>query len=396
MKTLVSTVSELKNILLEILFSKTDKVSKVSSTSVLNAVAYANAKIGQKALKDIAIVESQLFPEYATGETLDIIAARYGIFSRLIQCQSSVYIYIYASAGTVYSKLNHIFVSNQGINFTLDNNIIIPECKYIYAKASSNESGLSSNSEALSITTCISPPVGHVFCTNTFSAIGGRDFESDEELLYRIQNIHNTFAVKTLDFLTQIALKGNYNILKFINLGTFNGKTKLGVVTQNAVALSDTDLNGLLIYLQPYFSLADIATEINSKVIIENVFYSPIDLDFKIEYLSSLYSIDEIYSKIQRKIYDYIDFRYWDFDVNIKWDELLNLVRNTEGVIHIPYADFKVNGGQNDIEVSEKVFPKFRSFLLYNLNGNILINSGNTTNSVIYINPYNQNFDLLE
>ena len=39
MRTIVSTVSELKNIILEILFSKTDKLSKVSDTSVLNSVA---------------------------------------------------------------------------------------------------------------------------------------------------------------------------------------------------------------------------------------------------------------------------------------------------------------------------------------------------------------------
>ena len=43
MKTLITSIVELKNIILEILFSKTDKVSKVSSTSVTNAMAYANA-----------------------------------------------------------------------------------------------------------------------------------------------------------------------------------------------------------------------------------------------------------------------------------------------------------------------------------------------------------------
>ena len=83
MKTLISTVQELKDIILEILFTKTDKVSKVSNTSILNALAYGNAKVGQRALKDIALIESQLFPEYATGEYLDAVAARYGIFTRL-------------------------------------------------------------------------------------------------------------------------------------------------------------------------------------------------------------------------------------------------------------------------------------------------------------------------
>lgn len=102
MKTIISTVTELKNIILEILFSKTDKVSKVSNTSVLNGLAYANAKVGQKALKDIAIIESQLFPEYATGEYLDAVAARYGIFERLGSCSSTTYIYLYGEPDTVH------------------------------------------------------------------------------------------------------------------------------------------------------------------------------------------------------------------------------------------------------------------------------------------------------
>ena len=38
MKTLISTVQELKDIILEILFTKTDKVNKVANTSILNAL----------------------------------------------------------------------------------------------------------------------------------------------------------------------------------------------------------------------------------------------------------------------------------------------------------------------------------------------------------------------
>lgn len=395
MKTRISTIVELKKVFLEILFSKTDKVSKVSSTSNTNAIAYANAKISQKALKDIAILESQLFPEYATGDTLLLVAQRYGIFARLGQCGSSVFIYLYGTPGTIYNAAVNTFISTEGITYKLDNNVTIPECKYIYVKASSIEIGESTNSSALSIVTCLLPPTGHIFCTNTFSATGGRNEESDEELLHRIQNVHNIFAIKTLDYLTQIALRGGYNILKFVHLGISHGKTRLGVVTQNASSLSDIDLNGLLVYLQPYFSLADIASEINSKVILENVYYTPIDIDMKLEFLSDLYTIDEIYSNLQRKLVDYIDFRYWDNDVEVKWDEVLNLVRNTEGVTYVPYADFKINGGANNIKLSEKIFPKFRSFLLYDKNGSILINSGSTTNSVVYYNPYNQNFSLL-
>lgn len=55
------TLEVLKNLWAELLLNKTDKVSDISDNSVLNAVAFANAKVAQKAIKDIAIVESQLF-----------------------------------------------------------------------------------------------------------------------------------------------------------------------------------------------------------------------------------------------------------------------------------------------------------------------------------------------
>ena len=80
MKTKVSSITELKGIVTEFILNETNKLSKLSVGSIFNAVAYGIAKIGQKALREIAIVESQLFPEYAVGNTLDIVAKRYGFF----------------------------------------------------------------------------------------------------------------------------------------------------------------------------------------------------------------------------------------------------------------------------------------------------------------------------
>ena len=48
MITQITSIEELKQIWLEILLNKTDKISDVSAESVLNAIAYADSKIGQK------------------------------------------------------------------------------------------------------------------------------------------------------------------------------------------------------------------------------------------------------------------------------------------------------------------------------------------------------------
>lgn len=388
MKTLISTVSELKNIILEILFSKTDKVSKVSNTSVLNALAYGNAKIGQKALKDIAVIESQLFPEYATGEYLDAVAERYGIFERLGSCSSTTYMYLYGNPGTTYYKATSKFISNDGITFILeDNSIKIPNCKYVYAKVRSEEAGSKTKVAPLSIINCINPPTGHLFCINEFAATGGRDVETDEELLYRIKNIHNVLATKTLDYLTQIALKFNPDILKFVHLGTQLGKTKLGIYTQSGSNLTDSQLASLRVQMQDYLALSDISDIINSRVVFVNVGYSTIDLNFKIEYMIDKYSVDEIYSSIQRKLTSFIDFRYWDINKKVQWSDLYSIVRNTEGILSVPYADFKVNSGQNDITVNKQLLPRFRSCLIYDLDGNSLLNTGIVSNMFPVIYP---------
>lgn len=397
MKTLISTVNELKDIILEILFTKTDKVSKVSSTSLLNALAYGNAKVGQRALKDIALIESQLFPEFATGEYLDAVAARYGIFTRLGSNPSTTYMYLYGKPGTTYYKTDTSFTSSDGISFILENDeITIPNCMYTYAKVRSEENGAKTNVPPLSIMSCVNPPAGHSFCINEFMAVGGRNVETDEELLYRIKNIHNVLATKTLDYLAQIALRFNSNILKFVHLGTHLGKTKLGIYTQSGASLTEQELIDLNINMREFLALSDISDNINSRVIFENVSYNPIDLNFQISYMEDRYSVNEIYRLIQKKLVDFLDFRYWDINKKVYWSDVYSIVKDTEGVLSVPYANFKINGGQNDIEVKANLLPRFRSCLIYDLNGSTLLDTGMVTNMfpIIYPTYLDTNFNV--
>ena len=56
MITKITSISELKQIFLEIFLNKTDKVTDVGSESVLNGVAYATAKMAQKCLVNQSVV----------------------------------------------------------------------------------------------------------------------------------------------------------------------------------------------------------------------------------------------------------------------------------------------------------------------------------------------------
>lgn len=95
-----NTISFLKNLWVETFLNKTDKVSDITDNSVLNAAAYATAKVAQKAIKDVAIVEAQIFPETAAGDYLDRAASLFGVTARYGALGSSTYIRVYAEPGT--------------------------------------------------------------------------------------------------------------------------------------------------------------------------------------------------------------------------------------------------------------------------------------------------------
>lgn len=123
--TRIVPISELKQIFNEIVFNSTDKVSKISKTAVLNAVNYANSKIGQKALKDIAIIESQIFPELSSGQYLDNSARVWYGETRQTATQSSTFIRVNAEVGTVYSPGVYKFISGSGIEFNIVKQVIV-------------------------------------------------------------------------------------------------------------------------------------------------------------------------------------------------------------------------------------------------------------------------------
>ena len=135
------TLEVLKNLWAELLLNKTDKVSDISDNSVLNAVAFANAKVAQKAIKDIAIVESQLFPETAQGEYLDRAGNLFGVPSRRGAIGSSTYVKVIGDEGTSYLTNVHEFVNTNGLRFQPEQDLTIGVDGYAYIKVRSVDTG---------------------------------------------------------------------------------------------------------------------------------------------------------------------------------------------------------------------------------------------------------------
>ena len=385
MITRISTIEELKQIFVEILMNKTSKVTKVADNSVLGGIAFGAAKVGQKALKDIAIVESHIFPDSAFGTYLDTVAANYGIATRFNLAQSSTYLRLVADPGTNYIAGTHKFSGNHGLSFDLESNVTIGVNGFEYVKVRSIDSGNKTNVDSLTITTVSPIPVGHLYVINEYRAIGGRDIEDDADFRVRIKDGANLAASGTLAKMTQVFQKINSNVLKCFYQGIDPlGKATIAIATVNGIDLNSTELDDLLDRGQDYFNLIELSqwgTQ-SIQVVLQNIVWQPIDVSFRVELFAS-YNPDDVRKNIQIAIGKYLDFRYWAPYQKVEWDELLSIVKRVAGVKYVPDATFVPS---LDIIVDVNKLPRLRGFLMLDTQGNILQNISGTLNPVYYPN----------
>ena len=386
MITKLTTLEELKKIWVEILFNKTSKVTKISDESTLNGIAYGCAKIGQKALKDIAILESHIFPDSAYGQYLDNIAQNFGIAPRFGSSESQTFVRLVGNPGTQYLKNVNSFTSKSGIIFTLIDDIILNTNGYGYYSVRSQTKGLITNVDPLSIDTISAPPSGHSYVINEFRASGGRDEEDDITFRNRIKQGVNVLARGTIAMLEQVFMKINNNVLRIIYQGVdVSGKYKFGILTQNGILLTTQELQDLLEQGEQYLSLCELTPQgYNSLgIILTNIDYYYLDISFRCELFTN-YNIDDIRKEIQIKFMKKYDFRYFDWNLmKIEWDDLLQLVKETRGVKYIYDQYFYP---RVDISIPKYMFPKFRSFLMLDKSGNLISTNSNTINPVYYPN----------
>lgn len=385
MLTKLYSIDEIKEMFNEVLFNKTDKITKISPGSVVNAISYGNAKIAQKIIKDIAIIESHIFPDTATGEYLDKLAKIRGCSPRKLASQSSTYIRIFGTPGTQYFTNVHVFSGSNGVLFDLENDITIPVFGYTYAKVRSRLNGANMNVEPLSINKVSPIPVGHQYVINEYHAVGGRDFENDKLFRKRIKREINSLSKNTLASLEQLFLKINSNILKCFHYGyTSTNKVRIGIATQNGINLTQPELDELLIATEQWLSLFEMRTFIHNSIGIElvNIDWQPIDISFRCDIHTS-YNVDEVRKNIQVNLNKYLDYRYWDITKKVEWDDLLQIVKSTEGIKYVPDNYFFPN---IDINVDKYKLPRIRGFQMLNLSGGLISNLQGTLNPVFYPN----------
>lgn len=380
-----NTIANLKNLWIEMFLNKTDKVSNIADGSVLNAVAFGTAKVAQKAIKDIAIVEAQIFPTSATGTYLDKSAALFGVSPRKQALGSSTYIRVYAEPGTLY-EVGTTFISKNGIRFIVDKPFTVDNSGYGYVSVRSVITGSATNVEANSITQVSPRPLTHIECTNEYAAIGGRDYEDDETFRNRIINYNNRLSEETVESWTQIFQDLDDRILKVMNVGLGeDGKTHIYLVTQNGSFFTDDELEELLDKATPYFGLTELNLSGESiGIVLENAKWMYVGgeqgVDFRVE-LSPNTDIADARKNIQIAMTKYLDFRFWEAGKVVQWDDLLQVVKTAEGVKYVPDEYFFP---YFDEEVPLNMLPRIKGFRMRDLEGDILYDSGSNLSNIFY------------
>lgn len=390
MITKITPVEELKQIFLEIFLNKNDKVSDVSDDSVLNAIAYGNAKLTQRTLTNQAIIEGHIFPDSAYGEYLDNLAAIRGVAPRFGAVGSTTYVRVTADEGTSYIAGIHTFTSTSGIVFDLEESGIVGINGYAYLKVRSQQSGLNTNVDALSINKVSPIPQGHISVINEYAATGGSDQESDTLFRERIKTNMNQMSRTTLSYLEQVFMKINPRVLRLHKGGIdCDGKFNLIVVSVNGQNFTTAEFDEILSKSEEYLSLSELLREGSGFALkLNNVDWLPVDIEFRVD-IDPAYDIDSVRKNIQIQMNKLFDYRFWKYGDKIEWENMLYAAKNVEGVRYVPDTHFYP---QADVNVPKYRLPRVRGFIMRDLDGNIIEDNNRILSDVFYPNEEDRSY----
>lgn len=396
MITKLTSQEELAQIIVESMFNRTTKVNKISPNSVLSGFINSSAKVGQKAIKDIANIEGNIFPDYGIGSQLDTIADTLGIAPRFSASKASTWVLIKADEGTQYLSGTHIFKGNNGIEFDLINNVTIDSNGYGYGEIRSINTGIDTNILPYTINQ-VSPSVdGHDFVTNEFMASGGRDIESDDDFRQRIKEGPSILSRSVRATIEQAFIKINPDVLKIFVRGLdTNGKLKIEIATVNGSNLSQNELDDLLERGEEFFSLNNQRrySSDSYNITLSNISYQYVDFVYRVSLLDNV-SIDDYRKNVQIAFSRKIDYRTIDRYDKLEWEDFFFIAKNTPGVKYIPDSFFEINASKRtDLKIERNKLPRTRGFRLLDLDGNALYDSNNVVPDTFYPNDVATSFN---
>ena len=382
MITKIISIDTLKQMFVEILLNKTNKISDISNESVLNGLAYGCSKLAQRLLVNQGVVEGHLFPDTAYGDYLDEIAESRGIAPRFTSMGSTTYVRVQAAPQTFYPSGTR-FTSSNGIQFISTDDYTVGVDGYGFIKVNSDQGGSASNVDALTINTISQAIPGHIACTNDYAATGGMDNESDDDFRIRIKESVNQLARNTMSYLEQVFMKINQKVLRVHRGGVDEyGRIVLIVVSVNGQNFSSEEFDEILSQSEEFLSLNEITRETVSgfPIALANVDWYPVDIDFRCD-IDPAYDQVSVRRNMQLAVSKLFDYRYWGLNEKVEWENILYAIRNVDGVRYVADAYFIPH---NDINIANYRLPRVRAFVVRDLNGGVLYDNYNRVAQFTY------------
>lgn len=388
MKTKIPPLNVIETMFEQVLFSNTNLVSKVSPGSVLKGHSAGIAKLSQRQMANIGVLETHKFPSLGFGSYLDDIAKENGLPTRRGATGSKTYVRVVGTVGTTYTAGSETFTGSNGIVFDIDTTTVIGAAGFAYVPVSSQTTGAETNVGPLTLNSILpSSPSGHSYCINEYRAVGGMDEEDDEVMRQRLQTVSNLFATGTIEKYRQVIMNQFPQVLDVSSAGlNSSAQLKLRIATVNNTDLSASELSQIEdTYLPPYLTPRDA----DAGVEVVNVTRVPVDIALRAD-LKSGSDPDEVRVRLQVNMGKLFNPIYWDLDKSrVEWDDLLVVAKQDPSVISVPDQHFVPN---SDIVLPKNEYPIVRGFILYDLDGNILSNTSGTLNPSFYPNDPNEVF----
>lgn len=394
MRVRVTSTEELKELFLTSLINNTDKLSKVSIGSGLSGLGWGIGKVGNKALKEAALLESRIFPSYARGTDLDFAAMEFGVSPRFGASKSTTSLRVFADEGTEYLASTHTFKGSHGVEFEMtDSSVIVGSNGFAFIPVRSITEGLESSVDANTINSVSPEPSGHLSVTNDFAAIGGADAENDKDFRARIKDAGNMSASGTVGRIVQALMSVDSDVVRVLHRGyNSDGQVVLAIVTKNGKEYTENELTTLLEETEKYFSIQDIRPEGTAEsygVKYINIGYSSLDFDFRVQLTGSVPS-NMVRRNIQIAMSKSVDYRTWKDGGKFEWDNALSIVKRTRGVRYCPDSYFWPS---TDVLIQSGTLPRFRQFIMRDMDGNIISDSGTSLNPVYYQTIPNRSYE---
>ena len=384
MITRINTTQELKQMFLEILLNKTDKINDISAESVLNGIAFGCAKLAQKCLVNQSVVEGHIFPDTSYGVYLDNLAAVRGVAPRFGACGSSTYIRLIADPNTYYDSASVTFTSTNGITFVMEENVLIGINGYAYTKVHSQSVGAITNVDPLTINTINNQPNGHISVTNEYRAMGGRDMEPDNLFRQRIKDSINALSRTTISYLEQVFMTINPNVLRVFKGGIDSfGRINLYVLGVNGANFTQEEFDNIISRSNEYLSLIELLNAVGEDtLVLNNIDWLPVDIEFRVD-IDPAYDESAVRKQIQIQMCKLFDYRYWNYGDKVEWENLLYAAKSVDGVRYVPDIHFSPRA---DINVPKYRLPRVRGFIMRDLDGNIIEDNNGVMSDIYYPN----------